>query len=114
MRPTLLVVEDDDAMRTVWQVVFAGRGWRVVSAATVAEGLAGLDPAPDCLILDLDLPDGDGEAILRRVRDAGLKTRVVVTTGSATSGTLEALRPEALLTKPFNVADVWREGLVAI
>jgi len=108
-----LIVEDDPAMREVWQVVFSRRGWDVALASTVAEGLALLDPPPDFLILDLRLPDGGGEAILRRVRDAKLKTRVAVTTGTGDAGRLCEVRgmgPEALFEKPINVADVWREA----
>jgi len=68
---------------------------------------------PDYLILDLLLPDEGGEVILRRVRDAGLKTRVAVTTGTDNAEQLrevKALKPEALFEKPVNVADVWRKA----
>ena len=81
------------------------------SASTVAEGLALLDPPPDYLILDLGLPDAGGEVILRRVRDAGLRTRVAITTGTDDAERLsrvKALKPEVLFEKPVNVADVWR------
>jgi len=94
-----LIVEDDPATQKIWQVIFSRRGWEVAVASTVSEGLALLDPPPDYLILDLKLPDGDGEAILRKVRDDKLKTRVAVTTGSVDptkSGALESLEPEAL------------------
>jgi len=113
LRPRLLIVEDDTSMREVWEVVFGSRGWDVTSASTVAEALALLDPPPDYLILDLKLPDAGGEIILRRVRDAGLKTRVAVTTGTDDAEQLrgvKALKPEALFEKPINVADVWREA----
>jgi len=113
MRPKLLVIEDDDAMQAVWQIIFAGRGWDVVVAASVAEGLMLLDPPPDFLILDLALPDGGGEVILRRIRDASLAIRVAVTTGTTDPDQLrlvEALGPEAVFHKPVNVADVWREA----
>ena len=78
MPPTLLVVEADPATRLAWRTLFAGRGWDVREAGSVAEGMASLEPAPDYLILARDLPDGDGEAILRRTREAGLTTRVAV------------------------------------
>ena len=116
LRPRLLIVDDDAAMREVWGIVFGSRGWEVVAASSVAEGLSSLDPPPDFLILDLRLPDGGGEAILRRVREAGLKTRVVITTGTDDATVLRevmALRPEAMFAKPINVADVWRESLAA-
>ena len=92
-------------MGTVWEVVFSVRGWEVTVARTLSEGLAALDPPPDYLILDLKLPDGGGEAILHKVRDAKLKTRVAVTTGSDDPRQLsevKGLEPEAfdaLLTR---------------
>lgn len=110
MQSRLLIVEDDPTLSEVWRTVFSARGWVVSVASSVAEGLAGLDPVPDYLILDLQLPDGAGEAILRRVRDAGLKTRVAVTTGSDDVSRLAELEPEALFRKPVDVVDVWRMG----
>src|SRR3954453_8510172 len=104
-------------MRAVWGTVFGRRGWDVVVATSAAEGLASLDPPPDYLILDLMLPDRGGELILRRVRDADLKTRVAVTTGTddaARLSVVRTLRPEALFEKPIDVADVWREALAAV
>src|SRR5690349_21000975 len=112
----MLVVEDDESARTVWKTVFSRRGWNVALAGTVAEGLAKLDPAPDFLILDLSLPDGNGTAILRKVREANLKTRVAVTTGvsdSAHIGAVGRLQPEAIFQKPIDIAGVWREGELA-
>jgi ActR/RegA family two-component response regulator len=112
----LLIVEDDGLVRRVWHEIFDRRGWDVTAANTVAGGLALLEPAPDYLILDLSLPDGCGETILRKVRDDNLKTRVTVMTGvddAARLGRVRLLRPEALLRKPIDVADVWREGQLA-
>src|SRR5436305_15252315 len=106
----LLIVEDDRSLRRVWLEVFARRGWEVAAANTVADGLALLEPVPDYLILDLFLPDGGGEAILRKVRADNLKTRVTVLTGVddvSRLGTVRQLRPEALFLKPIDVSDVW-------
>src|SRR3954470_2879372 len=78
-----------------------------VEAATVAEGLAQLDPPPDCIVLDLELPDGPGEAILRKVRMERLPIRVVVNTGMPESGRLSEvsyMRPDAVLQKPLDAA----------
>lgn len=89
--------------------IFTRKGWEVLSATTVAGGVALLDPPPDCILLDLMLPDGDGEEILRRVREGNLKTRVAVCTGMAQCARLETVKklaPEALLRKPINVLDV--------
>jgi DNA-binding response OmpR family regulator len=110
-RHALVIVEDHEATRRAMSRLLASEGWQVRSAGTVAEGLDLLTPEPDCLILDLMLPDGDGESILRRVREAGLQTRVAVTTGEGDEARLEAvrrLRPDALLRKPVDFGEVCR------
>jgi DNA-binding response OmpR family regulator len=56
----------------------------VATAATVAEALDLLDPAPACAMLDLRLPDGGGETVLREIRARALRTRVAVFSGSTT------------------------------
>jgi DNA-binding NarL/FixJ family response regulator len=78
----------------------------------VAEGLSllGQSPPPDGLLLDLDLPDGRGETLLRRVRDQHLPVRVAVCTGlgdPARWSEVRQLGSEALLRKPIEVADVF-------
>ena len=67
-RRLILIVEDNAVTRRALQALFKSRGWAVSVAETVAEGLAQLDPPPDVIVLDLMLPDGDGEEVLREVR----------------------------------------------
>ena len=109
-RHRMLVVEDDRTTCDLLRAIFAHMGWDVDVAETVAEGLAGLDPPPDLLVLDVTLPDGDGTDILRKVRSDHLPTRVAVTTGHDPGmlTALASLRPDALLQKPIEVEDVCR------
>ena len=105
----LLLVEDHPATRHILARLLRLNGYEVRTAATVSEGLGSLHPEPDCLILDLMLPDGDGEVLLRRVREGGLRTRVVVTTATGDEARLERVRrlgPAALLRKPIDVGEV--------
>src|SRR4051812_23653435 len=76
----ILIVGDHEPSRRLLRSQFALRGWQVETAASVLEGLASLEQPPDCLVLDLILPDGDGMDVLQRVRSQGLPTRVVVMT----------------------------------
>ena len=76
-----------------------------------AEGLACLEmePRPDCLLLDLDLPDGRGEAVLERVRRDHLPIRVAVCTGNGDRNRWRAVQdfqPDALIQKPVDLAEV--------
>src|SRR3954469_19581172 len=112
MNHRLLIVEDDSATREALRGIYTRLGWLVSEAGTVAEALALLDaePEPCCLILDLMLPDGDGTAVLERVRAKGLKTWVAVGTGTvdlALLRTVALLRPDTMLPKPIRLPDVW-------
>ncbi len=105
----MLVVDDDLISCRALQGIFRRKGWQVAVAATVNEALDLLDPPPDCVVLDLMLPDGDGETVLRRVREENLPSRVIVTTGCEDSRrlcALASLQPEALLRKPIDLTDV--------
>jgi len=60
---------------------------------------------PDCLILDLMLPDGNGASVLKHVRESGLPIRVAVATGTSDPAMLAevaALRPDVLYRKPLD------------
>ena len=77
----------------------------------MAEGWRRLEDCPDFLILDVNLPDGSGLDVLRRIRENGLPIRVAVATGSpqrSIAVELDELRPEAILWKPYGSADVLR------
>jgi DNA-binding response OmpR family regulator len=105
----VMIVDDHEATRRALSASFLRRGWRVRTAATVAEAMALLDSGlgPDELILDLGLPDGDGEAVMGRVRSAGLATRVSVLTGLVDPRRLARAReldPDLVLIKPLEAA----------
>jgi two-component system phosphate regulon response regulator PhoB len=65
----VLVVDDDEAVRTVvrWQLEAAG--FAVVEAVDGEQALAALANAPDLVVLDLGLPQVAGLDVLRAVRD---------------------------------------------
>lgn len=105
----LLVVDDDAATRFALRSIFGRAGWDVVLAATVAEGMSALEGEPECVILDLNLPDGRGESILRAIRDRKMSARVAVcsaTTDPHRVADVLAMRPEMLLAKPYDLAPV--------
>jgi DNA-binding response OmpR family regulator len=104
-RQQMLLVEDHEETRTLLRRIVSLCGWQVAEAATVAEGLDRLDPPPDCLVLDLRLPDGDGATVLRKVREAQLPTRVIINTAGHDPRRLRAvsnLKPDAILLKPLD------------
>ena len=109
--PRLLVVDDDPYTRIALNTLFTRQGWQVSLAATVAQGLAFLDLAPHCLILDLDLPDGSGEAILSEIRRNRPGTRVAVCSGLDDPSRLDLVRrlgPDLMLWKPVEMAPLYQ------
>jgi DNA-binding response OmpR family regulator len=79
-RNRVLIVEDHRGFRFALGGLFRRVGWDVEAVGTVAEGLAALEPPPGCAAVDLDLPDGDSEALVRRVKEATCVT--VIGTGT--------------------------------
>jgi len=110
-RPHLLVVDDDHFTRMALNAFFTRGGWRVSLAATVAEALALLEQAPDCALLDLELPDGGGEEVLRAVRTRCPGMQIWVCSGVGDPARLAEIRrlsPEVMMTKPIDLGTVYR------
>jgi CheY-like chemotaxis protein len=109
----LMIVEDDPSSRSSLGSIFSRRGWAICSAGTLSEAMALLDHGlvPDCLVLDLVLPDGNGEEILDKIRKDGLKTRIAVCTGAQDPAHLrrvQAMHPNGLLRKPVDLYELER------
>jgi DNA-binding response OmpR family regulator len=81
----ILVVEDDQMLRGLILDVLRGSGrFQAYGAGSVAEaeamfGQPGVRFA--AVLLDTSLPDGDGNALCRKLRDAGFKRPIVILTG---------------------------------
>ena len=66
--PRILVVEDDAPLRAMLEEELTADGYEVLAVGTVGEGLFHAEEDPfDLLILDLNLPDGDGIEIAERL-----------------------------------------------
>lgn len=83
----ILVIDDDDALRTalIEQLVQNGE-FDPTEAENLAEAEAKLSAADarfDALLLDVSLPDGDGRDFCKKLRKQGVKTPIIMLTGSA-------------------------------
>ena len=77
----VLVVEDEPEVADFVGRVVSSVGWAPVIAATGADALHTQAYAPaDLIVLDLGLPDGDGLAVCRALRDRGDRTPILVLT----------------------------------
>src|SRR4051812_40418036 len=76
-----VIVDDDDACRTLLDKFLRVRGHVTGCAASLAEARPMLGEDCKRVILDLNLPDGNGTELLRQIRDANLPIKVAITTG---------------------------------
>jgi two-component system KDP operon response regulator KdpE len=105
----ILLVEDDEAVRGTVAANLTAHGYRIVEALDVAEGLRRWDAErPDMILLDLGLPDGDGTAIIRRVRREATTPILVLSARGAEPDKVAALEAGAddYVTKPFGLAEL--------
>jgi len=105
-KPTILVIDDDDAVRDSIGVLLRVEGFIVRSYPSSAAFLreAQLDQNC-CLIVDMHMPGMDGLALLQRLRREGFETPAIVMTGNANETFRQALRAigGVLLEKPFRL-----------
>lgn len=109
----VLVVEDVLKSHAALVRLLGHLGYEIKAACTLADALAQLQlplqPPPDCIILDLMLPDGCGAEVLAEIRKRGLRTKVAVTTAATDADALQAvsaLKPEAFFRKPLEIPDL--------
>ncbi len=103
------VCEDDRALRGVLRRALEGDGHSVVATASGSELLAGLDPPPQVVVLDLGLPDADGRDVCLALRAHGVDAPVLMLTALCgmhhkVSG-FEA-GADDYLTKPFDIPEL--------
>ncbi|MGE4449215.1 MAG: sigma-54-dependent transcriptional regulator [Azospira sp.] len=108
--PTVLVVDDEEGMRSFLSRTLALRGWQVEAAASAEEGAAQLAGRHfDLIILDIALPGKSGLEWLKDLKAAGFAGDVILITAFADMETaIDALRAGAsdFVLKPFRVDQI--------
>ena len=105
----ILVVEDEATIREGLVDRLAREGYQAIAAETKAEGIAALERAPDLVILDRRLPDGEGLDVLRALRAHGLGAPVIVLSARGLAeDRVEGLEVGAddYVTKPFHLKEL--------
>jgi len=105
---TILLVEDDSSLRSSLSQFLADHGYRTLQADSARQGWElAQSRHPQLCLLDLNLPDGSGLYLLKKLTDAQLKTRVIV----MTAFDLHHARPQngllaGWLIKPVNPVEL--------
>ncbi|MGN8260448.1 response regulator [Pseudomonas sp. SMSB3] len=105
---TLLVIDDEAQIRKFLRISLSAQGYRVIEAANGTEGLAQAALArPDLVVLDLGLPDMDGQQVLRELREWSAVPVMVLSVRASELQKVDALDGGAndYVTKPFGIQE---------
>ena len=103
---TILIIDDDDDLRDLLREQLEQQSeFATMGAATAAAGLSvAAEKRPDLVLLDLDLPDGNGRDVCRQLRESGVTAPVIMLTAAeGETDTVMGLEAGAsdYVTKPF-------------
>lgn len=107
--PLALVIDDEIQLRRLLRITLESDGYRVVEAATGQEGLTAVaTKRPDVVLLDLGLPDMDGIAVLRQLREWSRVPVLVLSVREREEEKIAALDSGAddYVTKPFSAGEL--------
>lgn len=105
----VLIVEDDRSIASFIQTVLEANGYQVLTAERCQQGmLVYASHIPDLVVLDLGLPDLDGEDFIRMVRVGSTVPIIVLSARSDERDKVSALDLGAndYITKPFGTAEL--------
>jgi CheY-like chemotaxis protein len=106
-RPLVMVIDDDDDIRTAIQELLDGEGFATVGAAdgqAALNLLADLPDRPAVILLDLMMPIVDGWTFckVRQGIVTLMEIPVITISAAPTTGTREPLRVDGSIEKPFD------------
>jgi two-component system, OmpR family, KDP operon response regulator KdpE len=105
----ILVVDDDPPIRRLLRFSLAGQGYRVSEASNGEQALTmTATEKPELVVLDLGLPDVDGQEVIRRMREWSTVPIIVLTVREHEDEKVRALDEGAddYVTKPFGMPEL--------
>jgi len=108
---TILVVDDEMDVVTALESGLKGQGYEIRQASRWTEAIAEIqDHRPDAVLLDLYLPNVQGEALLEFIRDLDAKLPVIIVSSEIEVSKLEQLGrlgANGFVRKPFSEDDLF-------
>jgi len=102
----LLIVEDNEDLNNMLTLFFSENNFQVFQAGNKSQGLnLFYDENPDMVVLDLNLPDGNGLEICREIKSISQVPVIILTANSTSEDEIVGLRSGAddYIAKPFNL-----------
>lgn len=106
---TILVIDDENQIRKLLEITLDSNGYKTIFATTAKEGIAmAANHPPDLILLDLGLPDDDGQNVLKQLREWFQNPIIILSVKSAEEEIVKALDNGAndFLTKPFRTQEL--------
>jgi two-component system KDP operon response regulator KdpE len=108
-KPEILIIDDEQQIRKLLEITLEGNGYMPRSASSAKEGMimAGNHP-PDLILLDLGLPDENGQTVLRKLRKWYVKPIIILSVQKREEEIITALDNGAndYLSKPFRIGEL--------
>jgi two-component system KDP operon response regulator KdpE len=104
IKDTILIIDDEVQIRRLLEITLSANGYSIAEAANAKDGMvAAASHTPALIVLDLGLPDMDGQQVLKKLREWYLKPIIVLSVRSSEDDIVTALDSGAndYLTKPF-------------
>jgi PAS domain S-box-containing protein len=106
-RATILVVDDDNGVRTVAARVLSARGYRVMTAVNGADGVRLFEQNQSVLslvLMDVTMPEMNGFDALKHIRATGSRVPILLSSGyELDTGALPPEEFSGILEKPYDV-----------
>lgn len=103
----VLVVDDDDSIRSMLVEILSNEGYTVVAARDGMEALAAIERAtPSVVLLDLLMPMLGGRAVADVLRQNGSSVPIVVMTASEEAARSREFHADAYVEKPFELDEL--------
>jgi len=117
MPETILIIDDEVQIRRLLEITLSANQYKISEASTAKEGLVmAASHQPALIILDLGLPDMDGQEVLKRLREWYDKPVIILSVRSSEDDIIRALDSGAndYLTKPFRTGELLARIRVAM
>jgi two-component system KDP operon response regulator KdpE len=110
MNKKILIVDDEELVRSYVRRALSSRGWNVSERPDGASALELIAKENfEVVICDLKMPDMRGEEVVRRVRGLRPAMKIIVITGSVsniTSPIVPGVNVDGFLIKPFGIGEI--------
>ncbi|MFI5219465.1 MAG: response regulator [Bacteroidia bacterium] len=107
--PEILIIDDEAQIRKLLEITLQSNNYKVNEAATAKEGLLfAANHPPDLILLDIGLPDENGQEVLKKLREWYNKPIIILSVQSDEENIVKALDNGAndYLVKPFRTGEL--------